>query len=109
MGEAHHHVRGPLEGVREQRLPFASMLAVFWVCPWSPCCLIASQFWAERRDWGRACCKRFCKRQADLDIDLTLEDVEDARTRSDRFQLRVAGASEEAIGLKLLKRMEPFP
>ena len=44
--EAHHHVRGPLEGVREQRLPFAAKPAVFWVWPWRPRCLIVSQFLA---------------------------------------------------------------
>ena len=43
-----------------------------------------------------------------IGIDMTLEDVEDAGARRNRFQLRVAVASEEAIGLKLLERMEPF-
>jgi hypothetical protein len=41
-------------------------------------------------------------------IDLTLKDVENAGVRNNRFQLRVADANEEAIGLKLLERMEPF-
>jgi hypothetical protein len=41
-------------------------------------------------------------------IDLTFEDVENVGTRSDEVQLRVAVASEGAIGLKLLERMEPF-
>ena len=65
VGDAHHD-RGPLEGVRGQRPhPFAAEAPAFWAWrPWQHC-LIASQFWAERRAWGRACCKRFCKRQAD--------------------------------------------
>jgi hypothetical protein len=64
VDEAHHHVRRPLEGVREQRPPFAVVPAAFWVWPWRPRCLIASQFWTERLAWGRSCYKRFCKRQA---------------------------------------------
>ncbi len=42
--EAHHHFRGPLGGVREQRPPFAAELPAFWVWPWRPRYLIASLF-----------------------------------------------------------------
>jgi hypothetical protein len=63
---------------------------------------------AERRSWSELAASAFVSGKLTIGIDLTLEDVEDAGARSNRFELRVAGASEEAIGLKLLERMEPF-
>jgi hypothetical protein len=64
VGEAHHHLSDPIGGAQEQGPPFTVELVAFWVCL-GPRYLIASLFWVGRRTWGRACFKRFCKRQAD--------------------------------------------
>ena len=67
-----------------------------------------SVFWRSDGLGDELAASAFVNGKLTIGIDLTLEDVENAGTRCNRFQLRVAGASEEAIGLKLIERMEPF-
>jgi hypothetical protein len=50
----------------------------------------------------------FVRGNLTVGIDLTFEGVENARSSSDGFKLRVADTSKEVIGLKLLECVEPF-
>jgi hypothetical protein len=50
VDEAHQHFHDPLGVAQEQRPSFVSERASFWVWPLRPRYLIASLFWAGRRD-----------------------------------------------------------